>query len=171
MEVSSTITLTWEGSGKAKHEELAVAGALVGVAGPALASPSSLKIWLAARIFRGIRCDVLRWDDRRDGGGAGVSDTGWIGRAASKFCRASATTSEGESMPIEQGMKGTAYSRHSGATWTFCPHCYHLLLSLHEPFGARQAKKSWLPVFQSASITLGDRIDEQTSTDQRLILP
>ena len=88
------ITLTCEGSGRAKVEELAVAGALVGVAGPALASPSSLKIWLAARIFRGMRCVVLRWDGRRDGGGAGVSDTGWIGRAASKFCRASATTSE-----------------------------------------------------------------------------
>ena len=85
------MTLT---SGTAKVDESAVAGALVGVSGPMLASPSSLKIWLAARIFRGMRCVVLRWDGRRDGGGAGVSDTGWIGRAASKFWRASATTSE-----------------------------------------------------------------------------
>lgn len=89
------ITLTWEGSVIAKLDELAVAGALVGVSGPMLASPSSLKIWLAARIFRGMRCVVLRWDTRREGGGAGVSDMGWIGRAASKFCRASETTSEG----------------------------------------------------------------------------
>jgi hypothetical protein len=68
--------LTCEGSGTVKIEESAVAGALVGVSGPMLASPSSLKIWLAARIFLGKRCDVLRWDGRRDGGGAGVSDTG-----------------------------------------------------------------------------------------------
>ena len=67
------ITLTCEGSGTAKVEELAVAGALVGVSELA---PSSLKIWLAARIFRGMRCVVLRWDGRREGGGAGVSDTG-----------------------------------------------------------------------------------------------
>lgn len=93
-EVSSTMTLTCEGSGTAKVEEFAVAGALPGVSGPILASPSSLKIWLAARIFRGMRWVVLRWDGRREGGGAGVRDTGWIGRAASKFCRASATTSE-----------------------------------------------------------------------------
>ena len=70
------ITLTCEGSGTAKVEELAVAGALVGVSELVLASPSSLKIWLAARIFRGMRCVVLRWDGRREGGGAGVSDTG-----------------------------------------------------------------------------------------------
>ena len=75
-EVSSTITLTCEGSGTVKAEELAVAGALLGVARPLLASPSSLKIWLAARIFLGRRCVVLRWDGRRDGGGAGVRDTG-----------------------------------------------------------------------------------------------
>ena len=165
------MTLTCEGSGKAKVEEVAVAGALVGVAGPALASPSSLKIWLAARIFRGMRCVVLRWDDRRDGGGAGVSDTGCIGRAASKFCRASATTSEGESTPINQWVKRAAYSRRSGATRTFCPHGCHLLHSLREPFAARQARKSWLAAFQSASIAVGDMVGKQTSADQRLILP
>jgi len=38
------IILTCEGSGIAKVEELAVAGALVSVSGQTLASPSSLKI-------------------------------------------------------------------------------------------------------------------------------
>ena len=139
------ITLTCEGSGRAKVEELAVAGALVGVAGPALASPSSLKIWLAARIFRGMRCVVLRWDGLRDGGGAGVSETGWIGRAASKFCRASATTSERRvSSTRENSGRSSPHSQRSGATVTFYPCGCHPRLSQHEPSVARRARKSWL---------------------------
>jgi len=45
------IMLICEGSGTAEVEELAVAGALVDVSEPTLASPSSLKIWLATRTF------------------------------------------------------------------------------------------------------------------------
>jgi len=64
------MTQICEGSRISKAEELAVAGALVGVTGPTLASPSSLNIWLVARIFRDKRCVVLHWEYRRDGGGA-----------------------------------------------------------------------------------------------------
>jgi len=100
-EVSSMMAPACEDSGVVKVKELAVAGAPVGMSGPTLASPSSLKIWLAARTFRGMLCVVLRPDGRRDGGGAGTGGTSWIGRAASKFCRASATTFERDSAPIQ----------------------------------------------------------------------
>jgi len=46
--------------------------------------------------FRGTRYVVLHSDGWRDGGGAGVSDTGWIGRAVQQSCCVLATTSEEE---------------------------------------------------------------------------